>query len=102
MDDLETLRRAQLLLGQYGFVEEQDAVAKAVRIITATARRLGVASDEKGRIGVTRAQVAEMCGVAMSTVRAHENGDSKIPEDAARAYAQALGAAPGIILWGGD
>ncbi len=118
MDDLETLRRAQLLLGQYGFVEEQEAVAKAVRIITATARRLGVASDEKGRIGVgtqgerlkrlrervglTRAQVAEMCGVAMSTVRAHENGDSKIPEDAARAYAQALGAAPGIILWGGD
>ncbi len=53
MDDLETLRRAQLLLGQYGFVEEQEAVAKAVRIITATAKRLGVASDDNARAAVS-------------------------------------------------
>jgi DNA-binding transcriptional regulator YiaG len=118
MDDLETLRRAQLLLGQYGFVEEQEAVAKAVRIITATAKRLGVMSDDRARVsigepgerlkrlrervGLTRAQVAAMCGVAMSTVRSHENGEAKIPEEAARAYAQALGAPPGTILYGGD
>jgi len=118
MDDLETLRRAQLLLGQYGFVEEQEAVAKAVRIITATAKRLGVASDDRARVpvsapgerlkrlrervGLTRAQIAQMCGVAMSTVRSHENGEAKIPEEAARAYAQALGAPPGTILYGGD
>ena len=118
MEDLETLRRAHLLLGQYGFVEEQEAVAKAVRIISATARRLGVVSEDRVRIavgtqgdrlkrlresvGLTRAQVAERCGVSMSTVRAHENGDSNIAEDAARAYAQALGTTPSMILNGGD
>jgi hypothetical protein len=37
----------------------------------------------------------------MSTVRAHENGDS-IPDDAARAYAQALGSSPAMILNGAD
>jgi DNA-binding transcriptional regulator YiaG len=93
-------------------------VAKAVRIITATAKRLGVASDDharaavsppgerlkrlRERVGLTRAQVAELCGVAMSTVRSHENGEAKIPEEAARAYAKALGAPPGVILYGGD
>ncbi len=118
MEDLETLRRAHLLLGQYGFIEEQDAVAKAIRIISATARRLGVVSEDRIRIpvgsqgdrlkrlresvGLTRAQVAERCGVAMSTVRAHENGDSNIAEDAARAYAQALGASPSLILNGAE
>ncbi len=116
MDDLETLRRAQLLLGQYGFVEEQEALAKAVRILTATARRLGVLSEDRARtttgtagerlkrlrerVGLTRAQVAEQCGVVISTVRAHENGDSNIPEDAARAYAKALGATPSMIVSG--
>jgi DNA-binding transcriptional regulator YiaG len=117
MEDLETLKRAHLLLGQYGFVDEQDAVGKAIRIIAATARRLGVVSEDRARVptgsqgdrlkrirenvGMTRAQLAERCGVAMSTVRAHENGDS-IPDDAARAYAQALGSSPAMILNGAD
>lgn len=117
MDDLETLKRAHALLGQYGFVEEQDSLGKAIRIISATARRLGVVSEERVRIvtgsqgdrlkrlrermGLTRHQLAEKCGVVMSTVRAHENGDS-IPEEAARAYAQALGATPAVILYGAD
>ena len=119
MDDLETLRRAQLLLGQYGFVEEQEAVAKAIRIVTATARRFGVISEDRAkppgvgsagdrlkrlreRSGLTRAQVAELCGVVISTVRAHENGETNIPEDAARAYAKAIGATPAMIMHGAE
>ena len=117
MDDLDTLKRAHLLLGQYGFVEEQEAVGKALRIISATARRLGVVSEEKvravtgspgdrlkrlrERVGLTRHQLAERCGVVMSTVRAHENGHS-IPDAAARDYAQALGTTPSMILYGAD
>lgn len=116
MDDLETLKRAHLLLGQYGFEAEQESVARAIRIISATARRFGVLADDrrKGasgtqgerlkaareRVGRTRGQLAEACGVNLSTVRAHENGDNDIPEDAARAYAQALGVSPGMILYG--
>ena len=38
----------------------------------------------------------------MSTVRAHENGEHGIPEDAARAYAQALSVTPTMILYGAD
>ena len=89
MDDLDTLRQAQLLLGQYGFVAEQDAVAKAIRIISATARRLGANAapvrirpglETQGdrlrrlreRVGLSRAEIADLCGVVMSTVRAHE------------------------------
>lgn len=118
MDDLELLRRAHLLLGQYGFQEEQEAVAKALRIIAATARRLGVTTDERRRLAVgapgdrlkalrertgrTRAQLAEMCGINMGVVRAHENGDHAITEDAAHAYAQALGVTPRMILLGAD
>jgi DNA-binding XRE family transcriptional regulator len=118
MDDFEILRRAQVLLGQYGFEQEQEAVGKAVRIIVATAKRLGVTTGERARIasgsqgerlkalrersGRTRAQLAEMCGVNMSTVRAHENGEHGIPDDAARAYAQALGVTPAMILYGAD
>ena len=118
MDDFEILRRAQVLLGQYGFEAEQEALAKAVRIITATAKRLGVTTGEKARIasgsqgerlkalreraGRTRAQLAELCGVNMSTVRAHENGEHDIPDEAARAYAQALSVTPGMILYGSD
>jgi DNA-binding transcriptional regulator YiaG len=118
MDDLELLRRAHLLLGQYGFEAEQEAVAKALRIIGATARRLGVTTGEKVRIasgtqgerlkalrersGRTRAQLAETCGVNMGMVRGHENGEHAIPEDAAHAYAQALGVTPGMILYGAD
>lgn len=117
MDDLETLRRAETLLGQYGFEEEQEALAKAIRIIAATARRLNSNYEEharpasggsqgerlkrlRERAGYTRAQLAEVCGVVMSTVRAHENGGNNIPEEAARAYARALGAAPAAILRG--
>jgi DNA-binding XRE family transcriptional regulator len=103
MDDLETLKRASLLLGQYGFEAEQEQVAKAIRIISATARRLGVLSDDRRRgVGGTRGQLAEMCGVNMSTVRAHENSEYDIPEEAARAYAQALGVTPSMILYGSD
>ena len=46
MDDIDILRQAQLLLGQYGFEAEQEGVAKAIRIISATARRLGVAPKD--------------------------------------------------------
>ena len=118
MDDLETLKRASLLLGQYGFEAEQEQVAKAIRIIAATARRLGAVLDDRRRgiggsqgerlkvirerVGRTRGQLAEMCGVNMSTVRAHENSEHDIPHDAARAYAQALGVTPGMILYGAD
>ena len=118
MDDFEILRRAHVLLGQYGFEAEQEAVAKAVRIITATARRLGVTTGEKARIasgsqgerlkmlrertGRTRAQLAELCGLNMSTVRSHENSEHVIPDEAARAYAQALGVTPAMILYGAD
>jgi DNA-binding XRE family transcriptional regulator len=119
MDDLDTLRQAQLLLGQYGFDAEQDAVAKAIRIISATARRLGVAAaaprvrlsnESQGdrlrrlreRVGLTRAEIADLCGVVMSTVRAHENGRGDIPFDAAQAYAKALGTTTAMILSGAE
>jgi DNA-binding XRE family transcriptional regulator len=118
MDDFEILRRAHVLLGQYGFEAEQEQIGKAVRIITATAKRLGVTTGEKARIasgsqgerlkmlrertGRTRAQLAELCGVNMSTVRAHENGEHNIPDEAARAYAQALGVTLAMILYGAD
>ena len=118
MDDFEILRRAHVLLGQYGFEDEQQQIGKAVRIITATAKRLGVTTGEKARIasgsqgerlkmlrertGRTRSQLAELCGVNMSTVRAHENGEHNIPDEAARAYAQALGVTPAMILFGAD
>ena len=122
MNDLETLRQAQLLLGQYGFVEEQEVLGKAIRIISATARRLGVEAEERRprrgaltresqgdrlkrlreRVGLTRGQVAELCGVVLSTVRAHENTDADIPAEAAEAYAQALGVTRGMILNGVD
>ena len=52
MDDIDILRQAQLLLGQYGFEAEQDGVAKAIRIISATARRLGVANAPRVRLSV--------------------------------------------------
>jgi DNA-binding XRE family transcriptional regulator len=117
MDDLDTLRQAQLLLGQYGFEAEQEAVAKAIRIISATARRLGVGQPPprvrlsaetpgdrlrrlRERVGLTRAEIADLCGVVMSTVRAHENGQGDIPFDAAQAYAKALGATTSMILNG--
>jgi DNA-binding XRE family transcriptional regulator len=116
MDDLDTLRQAQLLLGQYGFEEEQDAVAKAIRIISATARRLGSPSNEKPRtlnesqgdrlrrlrerVGISRAEIADLCGVVMSTVRAHENGRNNVPFEAAQAYAKALGTTTSMILYG--
>jgi DNA-binding transcriptional regulator YiaG len=118
MDDLETLKRAHLLLGQYGFDAEQEAVAKAIRIISATARRFGVLADDRRkvitgsqgerlkalreRVGRTRGQLAEICGVNLATVRAHENGANDIPDEAARAYAQALGVSPAMILYGSD
>lgn len=119
MTDLETLRQAHLLLGQYGFVEEQEAVAKAIRIISATARRLGVEQTERvrptsretqgdrlkrlrERAGLTRGQVADQCGVVLSTVRAHENSHAAIPPDAAEAYAQSLGVSRSMILNGAD
>ncbi len=118
MKDIETLRQAQLLLGQYGFDEEQEAVGKAIRIISATAKRLGapveaaprvLVGSQGGRLkmlreraGLTRGQVAEMCGVILSTVRAHENGEAGIGPEAADAYARALGATPGMILHGRD
>jgi DNA-binding XRE family transcriptional regulator len=116
MDDFEILKRAHLLLGQYGFEEAQEELAKAIRIITATAKRLGVTTGERARIangsqgerlkmlrersGRTRAQLAELCGMTMSVVRTHENGEHDIPEEAARAYAQALGVTPAMILYG--
>jgi DNA-binding XRE family transcriptional regulator len=119
MDDLDTLRQAQLLLGQYGFEAEQEAVAKAIRIISATARRLGAVAGEprrqvntetqgerlrrlRERSGLTRAEIADLCGVVMSTVRAHENGRGDIPFEAAQAYAKALGVTTSMILNGSD
>jgi DNA-binding XRE family transcriptional regulator len=116
MDDLDTLRQAQLLLGQYGFVEEQEVVAKAIRIISATARRLAGGPGEKlrslnesqgdrlrrlrERVGLSRAEIADLCGVVMSTVRAHENGRNNIPFEAAQAYAKALGTTTSMVLYG--
>lgn len=118
MKDIETLRQAQLLLGHYGFEEEQEAVGKAIRIISATAKRLGAPVEAparaitgtsgarlkmlRERAGLTRGQVAEMCGVILSTVRAHENSESTIGPEAAEAYARVLGATPGMILHGRD
>jgi DNA-binding transcriptional regulator YiaG len=117
MDDLDTLRQAQLLLGQYGFEAEEEAVAKAIRIISATARRLGVAASEprmrvssemqgdrlrrlRERAGLSRAEIADLCNVVMSTVRAHENSRNDIPFEAAQAYAKALGVTTSMILNG--
>lgn len=118
MNDLETLRRAQQLLGAYGFEEEQEAVAKAVRIISATAKRLGM-TPERQRLalpaeapgerlkrlreaaGMTRGQLAEQCDIALSTVRAHENGDF-MSESAAEVYGRVLGTNPSTILDGRD
>ena len=42
MTDLDMLRQAYHVFGQYGFIEEQEALGKAIRIIIATSRRLGV------------------------------------------------------------
>ena len=116
MKDVETLRQAQLLLGQYGFEEEQEAVGKAIRIISATAKRLGAPVDGprssriatqgerltqlRERAGLTRGQVAELCGVILNTVRAHENGEVVISGEAADAYARALGVTPAMVLSG--
>jgi DNA-binding XRE family transcriptional regulator len=118
MDDLDILRQAQLLLGQYGFEAEQEGVAKAIRIISATARRLGVGQPQvqrvrlsaetqgdrlrrlRERVGLSRAEIADLCGVVMSTVRAHENSRGDIPFDAAQAYAKALGTTTSMILNG--
>ena len=118
MTDLDVLRQAQLLLGQYGFIDEQEVVAKAIRIIAATSRRLGMAGEDRPvalqesqgdrlkrlreRAGLTRAQIADLCGVVTSTVRVHENSQNTISQDAAMAYASALGTSPGIILRGRD
>lgn len=117
LKDLETLRQAQLLLGHYGFIEEQEAVGKAIRIITATAKRLSgeelalrmpVASQGdrlkalRERAGLSRGQVAEHCGVILSTVRSHENSERSITPEAADAYAQALGTSRSMILYGRD
>ena len=116
MNDLETLRRAQQLLGEYGFTEEQQAVAKAVRIISATAKRLGMAAERPRTVvpfetpgerlkrlreaaGITRGQLAEQSEVALSTVRAHENGDL-MSADAAQVYARILGTTVAMILAG--
>ncbi len=118
MKDLETLRQAQLLLGQYGFDEEQEAVGKAIHIISATAKRLGASVDAprpsrgggpgerlaqlRERAGLTRGQVAELCGVILNTVRAHENGEAVISPEAADAYARALGVTRSMVLTGRD
>ncbi len=118
MKDLDALRQAQLLLGHYGFVEEQEAVGKAIRIISATARRLGAETElrplppsgsQEERLstlreqaGLTRGQVAQLCGVMLSTVRAHENSDGPISPEAAAAYAGAFGTTPSMILFGRD
>ena len=100
MSDLDILRQAQLLLGQYGFAEEQESLAKAIRIITATTRRLGLVADDRPRAlvesqgerlkrlreraGLSRAQVADLCGVITSTVRAHENSQNTISQEGRR------------------
>ena len=118
MDDLDTLRQAQLLLGQYGFIEEQDALIKAIRIISATTRRLAggpverptLRNESQGdrlrrlreRVGLSRAEIADLCGVMMSTVRAHENGHNNIPFEAAQAYAKALGTTTAMVLHGAE
>jgi DNA-binding transcriptional regulator YiaG len=118
MTDLEILRQAHLLLGQYGFSDEQQVVAKAIRIITATSRRLGTLASEgprdgaetagdrlkrlRERAGISRGQFAALCDVLMTTVRAHENGQTPISTDAAHAYATALGTTPDMILRGRD
>lgn len=117
MKDIETLRKAQLLLGHYGFVEEQEALGKAIRIISATAARL--ASDGqpvramegsqglrlkalRERAGLSRGQIADLCGVMLSTIRSHENSDHAITPEAADGYAQALGTSRSMILYGRD
>ncbi len=118
MTDLDILRQAYLLLGQYGFTEEQDAVAKAIRIIAATSRRLGVVASDRPltlretpgdrlkrlreRAGLSRPQFADICDVVTSTVRSHENNQTPISSEAADAYATALGTSSAIILRGRD
>ena len=117
MKDVETLRQAQILLGHYGFVEEQEALGKAIRVISATAARLnadaGSARISPGspgarlkvlreRAGMSRGQIAERCGVMLSSIRAHENNEHAITPEAADAYAQALGTSRSMILSGRD
>jgi DNA-binding XRE family transcriptional regulator len=118
MNDMEILRQAHLLLGQYGFAEEQEVVARAIRIIAATTRRIGAIASEgptdraegagdrlkrlRERAGLSRSQFAGLCDVLMTTVRAHENGQAPISTEAAHAYATALGTTPEMILRGRD
>jgi DNA-binding transcriptional regulator YiaG len=118
MTDLDTLRQAHLLLGQYGFVEEQEAVAKAIRIISATSRRLGAAASDRPvmlretpgdrlkrlreRAGLSRSQFADICDIVTSTVRSHENNHTPISNEAADAYATTLGTSSAVILRGRD
>lgn len=119
MNDLETLRRAQLLLGQYGFLDEQEAVARAVRIISTTARRLGMSPELPRRAGpaetpgerlkrlregagLTRGQMAEQCDMSLNAVRSHENGQAPISPEAAQVYGRVLGASATVILNGID
>jgi DNA-binding transcriptional regulator YiaG len=119
MTDLDVLRQAHLLLGQYGFMEEQETVAKAIRIIIATSRRLGVAANDRPslttretvgdrvkrlreRAGLSRGQFADMCEIHTSTVRSHENNQTPISDEAAAAYATALGTSVAVIQRGRD
>jgi DNA-binding XRE family transcriptional regulator len=119
MTDLEVLRQAQLLLAQYGFDEEQEALAKAIRIITAATRRLGMLASERPasdlreaagdrlkrlreRAGLTRAQLADVCGVVTGTVRAHENNQAPLSLAAAETYSSALGVTAAMIMHGRD
>jgi DNA-binding transcriptional regulator YiaG len=118
MTDLDMLRQAYLLLGQYGFIEEQEAVGNAIRIITATSRRLGVIANDRPvltretagdrvkrlreRAGLSRAQFAEMCEINTGTVRSHENNQTPISDEAAFAYATALGTSVAVIQRGRD
>ena len=118
MKDLEILRQAHLLLGQYGFADEQEVVARAIRIITATTRRIGAIASEgptdraeavgdrlkrlRERAGFSRSQFASLCDVLITTVRAHENSQAPISAEAAHAYATALGSTPDMILRGRD
>lgn len=118
MTDLDILRQAYLLLGQYGFTDEQDAVGKAIRIISATSRRLGAVASEprlvtretpgdrlkrlREHAGLSRAQIADLCHVITNTVRSHENNQTPISSEAADAYASALGTSSAMILNGRD
>jgi len=118
MTDLDTLRQAYLILGQYGFIEEQEELGKAIRIITATSRRLGVIANDRPiltretagdrvkrlreRAGLSRAQFAEMCEINTGTVRSHENNQTPMSDEAAAAYATVLGTSVAVIQRGRD